>query len=228
MLVTGYIRLDRASRPHDVYASLGAQLLAAGVPTMAFLDSGWGYAYLGRGVSVSPASLDSCWMLNLCRSQRLPSVRDDEKDTPEFLAVQCQKTWWLDRAAETTRENLAWVDYGVLHVPGITVDDVRLWAARAAAAPRDKIIVPSIWGPPKSPPPHDAPSWHFAGGALIVPSHLARWFHVAVVIEAAALAQEQGAVTWEVNLWAAVAAKHPYLFSWYPCDHDRSMFANGP
>ena len=231
MIVTGYVRLDRASRPHDEYRRLGSQLLALGEPITAFLDDWQGTPMCAGGdVIVSRASLKGCWMHPLAIAGRPPAHRNPEKDTPEFLTVQAEKSAWLARAAigAANGEVLGWVDFGILHVAGVRIDAIERWWRRIGGADPSKITVPSIWGPPQSLPGHDSVAWHCAGGALIVPRNLAGWFHDQVQWEAEMLLRDAGAITWEVNLWARVAFRHPERFGWYGCDHDGSMFNNGP
>ena len=229
-LVTGYIRLDSAHRSHESYVALGNRLLGLGLPTTVFLDkSGTQGIVAPPSATVLPASIEGCWLSTLARDAETPQG-SPQKDTAAFHAVQAQKSSWLATASEeeSAFTPLVWVDFGVLHVPGVTEDAIVRFVRRAADVSRMQITAATIWGPPTHPVSADAVSWHFAGGVLVVPAWMARWFHAEVQRQASLLLATEGMVTWEVNYWAAVAREHPEKFAWWQCDHDGSLFDNGP
>ena len=123
-LVTGYVRLDLPNRSHADYGRLGAELLMA----PADVDR-----------QVFAGTPESCWHWRLSDGATLPAG-NPEKDTRAFHAVQHEKTAWVAAAAERTEADiLVWMDYGILHVPGITPALVTAFLERAARqAPRDR------------------------------------------------------------------------------------------
>jgi hypothetical protein len=230
-VVTGYVRLDNGNRPHATYRDLGSRLLSLGVPMTAFVDPlGAAGIDVGRGVDVRSAGLDECWLWQQGRQARLPPG-NPVKDTVAYHAVQHEKTAWLAAVAADCPENmLAWVDFGILHVPGATEAGVRGLVERVSArAPRDRVTVASIWGPPQ-PEQIETQSvqWWCAGGVLIVPRTMAGWLDRRVRESAAGLLAATGSVTWEVNVWAEVWSRHPDRFCSYRCDHNASIVENGP
>jgi hypothetical protein len=228
-LVTGYIRLDSAHRSHESYVEFGNRLLGLGLPATVYHEVMYGTIRGVTGQDMHPTSLDRCWLRMLAASPSVPPGNPD-KDTAGFLAVQAEKSAWIARAArgESPDTRMVWVDFGVLHVPGVTETEIVRFFDRAASAPADRITVASIWGPPEQDIDPTSPAWHFAGGVLIVPASLASWFHAEVVRHAEALLATEGMITWEVNYWAAVALANPEKFRWYPSNHDGSLFENGP
>ena len=228
-LVTGYIRLDSAHRSHESYVEFGNRLLGLGLPATVFHEVMYGTIHGVSGQDMLPAELWRCWLRMLSKSPTVPPGNPD-KDTAEFLAVQAQKSRWICRAArdEDPDTLLVWVDFGILHVPGVTEEGIVRFFDRAARAPVDRITAASIWGPPERDISPMSPAWHFAGGVLIVPAKLAGWFDTEVVRQADALLRREGMITWEVNYWASVALANPERFGWYACDHDGSLFDNGP
>lgn len=212
-LVTGYIRLDLANRSHAEYDQLGALLLEAADCVDQITFGG---------------TVDACWHWAISDGARLPAG-NPEKDTRAFHAVQHEKTGWVAAAAERTdAEVLVWMDYGILHVPGITPEAVTAFLERAAAkAPRDRVGMASIWGPPAiAPLPHRV-AWHCAGGVFTVPRHLALTWHQAVV-DAAVRTRSKGWATWEVNDWAAAWATNLSMVRPWACDHDATLLEAGP
>jgi len=212
-LVTGYVRLDLPNRSHEEYERLGVRLLAA--------SDGVSRWYYGGCV-------EAFWHWQLSDGAALPPG-NPAKDTRAFHAVQHEKTAWMADAAERTDADiLVWMDYGLLHVPGITEAHVAAFLARAAvAAPRDRVGMASIWGPPQHPPGWTAVEWWCAGGVFTVPRHLARPWHEAVVERAVGL-RSRGFVTWEVNDWASAWLLNPGMVQPWRCDHDASLLEAGP
>jgi len=208
-LVTGYLRLDLPNRSHAEYDRLGARLLEA--------------ADLVDQITFG-GTVDACWHWALSDGALLPAA-NPEKDTRAFHAVQHEKTAWVAAAADRTDADiLVWMDYGLLHVPGVTEALVAAFLARAAyRAPRDRVGMASIWeGPPPATPVPYRVAWHCAGGVFTVPRHLALPWHQAVV-DAAVRMRNRGWATWEVNDWADAWRELPDLVQAWRCDHDATL-----
>ena len=214
-LVTGYIRLDLPNRSHDEYDRLGRQLVDAAREG-------------GHEVQTFGGRVDDCWHWSLSEGATLP-LGNPDKDTREFHAVQHEKTSWVVDASEKTDANiLVWMDYGLLHVPGITADMVSQFLERAAAyAPRDRLGMASIWGAPFRQPDWRSVEWWCAGGVFTVPRSLAFAWHDAVVDRAIAM-RSDGHVTWEVNTWATAWARWSNVARPWLCDHNETILEAGP
>ena len=216
-VVTGYIRIDSEHRDHSEYERLGQRLLEIGLPTVAFLDEECRVAP-PASTTVVPASEADFWY----PAKPVPAFANPLKDTQAFLSVQHQKTAWLAEAAgHTDADFMVWIDFGILHVRGVTPEAIADFFQRVPRARRDVVTTPSIWGMPSpGQVSFQHPAWFFAGGVLIVPRRLAEPFDQAV--RHAASLSPSG--TWEVNTWAAVAEVDPSRFDSYPADHDGSLF----
>lgn len=223
-LVTGYVRLDNGNRSHGEYERLAGELLHLHSPAVAFLDgiaAPW-------GVCALPASLRDCWLWGTASRASIP-VGNPLKDTAAYHAVQHQKTAWLAEAADhTDADTLVWIDIGVLHNRSILDRHIPAFLAAVAARPPARITLPSIWSPgPGAVSPH-AVNWTFAGTVAVVPRHMASLWDSLCRSEAAALFDDLGMVTWEVNTWANVARRHPDLFDTYQANHDHTLCTNYP
>lgn len=229
-VVTGYVRLDLPNRSHEEYERLGGRMLSAvDAPVVMFTncDRVRYRRHVSLPTVVLNASLDSCWYWQASDGTVLPGGNPN-KDTRSFLSVQHQKSAWVaDAARWTDAEMLVWIDFGVLHVPGITEDAIRQFVARSANAPRDRISMASIWGPPGHRVAPFKVAWHCAGGVVAVPRRMAEWFHEAVKAEAASVIAS-GFSTWEVNTWANVWQKNPDRFRHWQCDHNATLLGAGP
>jgi hypothetical protein len=213
--VTGYIRLDLPNRSHDEYERLGRQLVGAA-------EAG------GHEVQTFGGCVDDCWHWSLSEGATLP-LGNPDKDTREFHAVQHEKTSWVvDASEKTDADILVWMDYGLLHVPGITADMVPQFLERAAAfAPRDRLGMASIWGVPFRQPDWRSVEWWCAGGVFTVPRSLAFAWHDAVVDRAIAM-RSNGYVTWEVNTWATAWARWSNVARPWLSDHNETILEAGP
>jgi len=214
-LVTGYIRLDLPNRSHGEYERLGGELVAAA-------SEG------GHEVQTFGGRVDDCWHWSLSEGATLP-LGNPDKDTRQFHAVQHEKTSWVVDASEKTDAGImVWMDYGLLHVPGITADMVPQFLERAAAfAPRDRLGMASIWGAPFRQPDWRSVEWWCAGGVFTVPRSLAFAWHDAVVDRAIAM-RSDGHVTWEVNTWATAWARWSNVARPWLCDHNETILEAGP
>ena len=214
-LVTGYIRLNLPNRQHAEYERLGGELVAAA-------EGGGHQVMLGGG------AVDDCWHWSLSEGATLP-LGNPDKDTREFHAVQHQKTSWVvDASEQTSADILVWMDYGLLHVPGITSGMVSQFLDRAAReSPRDRLGMASIWGAPTRQPDWRSVEWWCAGGVFTVPRSVAFAWHDAVVDRAIAM-RAAGHVTWEVNTWAAVWARCNNVVLPWRCDHNETILEAGP
>jgi len=226
-LVTGYVRLDSPHRSHREYLDLGRRLFDLGLPTVAFWDGPPGDLDYPH-VDLRPASLDRCWLHEPARGAASPAGVAGGKDGVSYMVVQNQKSAWLADSAEAA-EMLIWIDWGIFHLgdlqrwdPGPAVRELVAWVD--AEAPRDRITMPTIW-----PITSDIRvryteiQWYAAGGVLIMPAAIAGWFDQMVREYAMTWLRSTKLVTWEVNLWAAVARDCLRRFRCYPCDHNQTI-----
>lgn len=223
-LVTGYVRLNNANRSHARYLELGRRLIGIGLPTVAYYDGQAGELLPTPRTKVKPASLHGCWMAEAAAACQ-PPPGSPMKDTTAYCVVQHQKTEWI-AAAAGAGDVLVWVDFGIFHLPCRLNDaHVRGLFALVDATPPDRIAIPGIW-PMRGRPLINflAPAWYVAGGVVIVPAHLAQWFHETTVKYATLQMEASGRTTWEVNTWSAIVRDHPDQFAVYAADHNETLF----
>ena len=230
-MVTGYVRLDLRNRPHADFLRLGNEMLSLGVPMTAFIESAAAEGFTAApGVEVRDTTLAGCWLARAVPDAAIPPGNPD-KDTFAFHVVQHEKSAWIAQAAATSTEPLlCWLDLGLLHVRGVTPDGIAGLVERLALrGARDRVTMASIWGPPAlSDIDPVRVGWWCAGGVLVVPRSLAEWFDQEARASAAVLQHAAGHVTWEVNVWAHVWARHPDRFAHWRCDHDATLVEAGP
>jgi len=211
-IVTGYVRIPDHPRSADEYHRLAANLRRVGAPTRTFMSE------VGR-----------CWLSTFVRDKTITHAVDDNprKNTLDYHIVQHQKTAWLATAAEfgPAADVLVWMDYGIFHQPGITVDVIDEFLRRIEAADKiDEICIPGAWE--RSSGYADSPDWRFCGSSMIMPRAHARTFHEAVKDVTLSRLAATNHVTWEVNDWAVVESLKVLPIRWYKADHNQTQFTN--
>ncbi len=220
-LVTGYVPIPGHPRSAAEYGELGEQLGTVGFskqPFYGLVQDTW----LWRFVEAAPEGRAIAH-----------SVGDNpEKNTLEYHCVQHQKTEWLLRAAQTdtTAEIFVWVDYGILHVPGITVTVIEKLLGdieRHDDTMRGEVAIPGCWG--KQPINDRFPHWRFCGGLIICPRHLVMPLDVAFKKATCRRVVHTRNVTWEVNDLARMEGLYKQVpLRWYQADHNETMFTAWP
>jgi hypothetical protein len=195
-VVTGYVPISCTHRSTDEYLALGARLWRSCDSVVAF-----------RG------TLEKCWLYR-------DGIQPGGKDSEAYFVVTHEKSRWLAAAADLEEshaaDTLVWFDYGMLHNAELDESLVIDFLAEVSRRKPQQIISPSGLGDVHDTP---APCWMFLGGTLIVPRHLAKWFHDECVAERA------WPTTWEVNTWAAVKKRNPDKFAFYNANHNRSLLS---
>jgi len=175
--------------------------------------------------------LEECWLYKAAHGRGTQHRGGDnpKKNTLAYHAVQHEKLAWLAKAAELHPEAdvLAWIDYGVFHLPSVT--PLMISDYLKVAACEHEIAIPGCWDEAFAAqwsPDENYPFWRFCGGAFVCHrSHVAA-FHTAVREAALARLDKTGFVTWEVNDWRKVEESRTLPIRWYHADHDHTMFTN--
>lgn len=216
--VTGFIPIPGHPRKSLEYHGLGDRLLKV-LPTNSL--------YLDRS---SPNDTALFKLLQRKELNPEPCKADNpEKNTTGYHCVNHEKFNFLSYAAEFGLKNelYVWVDYGILHVPGITEDVIKRFVDEVKDFPTDTItipgcashkVVPSVW----------YPCWRFCGGLMVVPTDYVNDLKHAVMDKAIDTVRTTNKLEWEVNTLARVELDDKLPFTWYQADHNETMFTNHP
>jgi len=226
-VVSGFIEIPDHPRGSADYRALGAGLIDALGP------------YEGLIFDSDQNKVEGTWLAQYLRSGQniTHSVADNPaKNTLAYHCVQHEKLAWLAGAAEgdvlgaasnATRpaDTYVWIDYGILHVPGVTAAVIRSFLDRISSFGAS-VLMPGCW--PRREVPHDIPCWRFCGGLIVVPRPLLKLF--VRVAQATAVRQIMSTrnVEWEVNTLARVELLDQVPITWYEADHDQTMFTGAP
>jgi hypothetical protein len=231
IIITGYIPLCNNYRSNDEYIRIGQQFLNCGLPIIAFIEDSVNIE-LGKQVIKYSSNLNSCWLTPYCNNKKLPPTDNPTKDTAQYHSIQFQKTKWISQASKLHDSQLyIWIDFGILHVPGVTIDIIKEFYKNVCLSDYNgklnKITMASIWKLTKnSIIDFLKPNWYLAGGTFIVPRNLTDWFSDEVEKQAISYINKSGYLTWEINIWAQVIQSNSELFQVWYCDHNNTMFSN--
>ena len=210
-VVTAFVPIDGHPRTPEMYSDLGKKLRGINAPLKAFYNS-----------------VQDCWLHKAVTEKTGPvthSVGDNPaKNTLAYHIVQHQKLDWLGAASLLDRhaDVFVWIDYGILHVPGVTVEKINKFLEKIKA---NDLAIPGCWGTDR-PIVDDSPCWRFCGGIIVVPRNLIRRFSTEFQDRTMRNVMLKGNVTWETNDLARVEKYGSLPIRWYAADHDASMVDN--
>jgi len=213
IVVTGYVPIADHPRSERAYHRLGAQLGGLSTP-----------------VHVCRSSLDETWLHQQVLRHTKPvthSVGDNpKKNTLAYHCVQHQKTAWMLEAARAAArpDVVVWLDYGIFHQPGVTVEAIDAFLSRVDDEPT--IAIPGCWKQAVTAEAIDLanPCWRFCGSTLICHRSRLEALDVAIREDVIARLNTTSHVSWEVNTWARVELGATLPIRWYRGDHNQTQF----
>jgi hypothetical protein len=152
-----------------------------------------------------------------------------EKDTIEFLFVQCHKTEWLKMAAKQNpyqTTDFTWIDFGIYHM----IQNEELFQnhlKHISNVTYPLIRIASCIDPNES-CSMDLFSrvvWFFCGS--VIGGNRETLITLADIMKEKCLSifQEKKHLTWEVNIWYMLFQEHKELFQYYKADHNVSILS---
>jgi len=150
-----------------------------------------------------------------------------EKDTMEYIFVQCNKTEWVRQTIDLNiykTNQYIWIDFGIYHMlekedkeknvfkkciqemTEKTYDKVRI----ASCKYKGYVYPYNIY---------DTITYTFAGSVFGGDAHSLLKFAYLVKSEILQLIQEKHILMWELNVWYLVDKKEPELMDFYKCAH---------
>lgn len=210
-VVTGYVPIPDHPRSAAAYGRLGEECFGnlGDVPVRSYY---W--------------PVERCWMYRFLQHApyRLThSVSDNPaKNTVMYHCVNHQKFEWLhhDAMLDPEPDVFVWIDYGILHVPGITVAVIRDMLKKVVD---NDLAIPGCVPKPLT-VDDQHPCWRFCGGLLVVPRTQVSKFYETVRDNAVAHIKKTRNVSWEVNTLARVEKGNTIKIRWYQADHNETMF----
>jgi len=153
-----------------------------------------------------------------------------EKDTVDFLFVQCNKTEWIRTVALQNpfkTVQFVWIDFGIYHI--VRNDALFLKTIHHISNTEcSKVSICSCWNLrlPFVRNIHKDVAWYFAGGIFGgEPEYLIK-FADKMKEKTIQYIQENNSLVWETNLWYQIYLENADLFSPYLADHNVCMLQN--
>ena len=214
-VVSGFTEIPDHPRAGADYKALGEQLIEAiGEHEGLFFD-------------LPEQAPKDTWLAQWLKS--VPNVTHSVADNPEkntlaYHCVQHQKFVWLRDALgqdPQPADIYVWIDYGILHVPGVTAAVIQKFLTRIEDYGH-AVVMPGCW--PRAPVRHDTPCWRFCGGLIAVPRGLVKSFATLALATTMRQIMTTRNVEWEVNTLARLEQADQVPILWYKADHNTSMF----
>ena len=164
-----------------------------------------------------------------------PNTDNPEKDTLEYMFVQCNKTEWLREAIDRNPygskgpselySQFVWIDFGIWHM--IRDDQVFMDSCMKISLDT-KSGVRIACGNSQSDFTnlHKTISWFFLGSIFGGDRDSLIKFANSVKNKCVETIQKHKTIMWEINVWQMVYADDPTLFLCYGANHDASILQN--
>ena len=206
-------------------------LLELNIPLILFVDSVYKRLIPPtkvRIIEIDFNTLETVKLIQAVKNIQLPLSRNTGKDTVDFMTIMNAKPELLKLAipyAETPY--LAYLDAGIKKV--FKLDDTlkQLETLRVHSIPL--VMLPGCH--PIQPQDFNRLAsqidWTFCGGFFIVPKlHVEEFMQIHLKALGVFLAESK--LTWEVNVWTALAPAHRDRIVWFAADHNDTMITAIP
>jgi len=164
-----------------------------------------------------------------------------QKDTIEYMMVQCQKTEWVRQAIILDKyhsDQYMWIDFGIYQF----IDKLPLTAEQKYEKfsqylyqieyqKTNCVRIPHIWNLRLTIDHFDDylrhhVCWYFAGSLFGGGKNALIQFADTMKEVTLTMVNKESWLVWEVNLWYLVYQRHPTCFEPYLANHDETIFAN--
>jgi len=217
-------RLEHFKRLVDAHVPLVVYVCQEYYPVLQAL-----YAEISH-VQLNPFELEDTWTYQICLPwiDRLPSIRNEPKDTFRFLTLMNAKVEFVAQCViqnPFNTDHFAWIDFNVFHVlRDIPLATKRLQQLSSVTTDTVRLLLPGCWQP-QSGWDGNRICWRFCGGFALgsaatftnlfdlYKTHLTEYF------------TKSDCVSWEVNVWAYFETAYPDQFrtDWYSGDHNDTI-----
>jgi hypothetical protein len=229
VFVTSFYAIPNKFHSLDFYLHNLEKLIQTGIPLYCYLDA----SLKEKGDELCKrysnfkipqyVTLDTSW---IPENVIMPEIRNHEKDTKEYFAVQLMKAWCLaDASKYVFHTHLAWIDAGICHIFKDQEKMTDYLHTIATSVWPDDILCPgamwrdvvnNMYGEGKEYTMYTAICWRYLGGFLLGPAHLWPAFYEK---QTACVNEHLPHLMWEVNYWAILDP-----FVWFQADHNIAMF----
>jgi len=192
------------------------------IPTVLFLDKTISMEET-ETLKIVPYSIEDTWCYKEYSSVEpsLPTVRNHEKDTFDYLVIQNSKPEWVFKVSRINPFNtdyFVWVDFGLSHV----IKNKDNFNILKTLKPSHDICL-SVITDTIHPFLSDRICWRYAGGVFYISKIDAELFYETCK---AVLQHIRPRITWEVNIWALIEVSKLLKLNFYYADHNDTLLTN--
>lgn len=157
-----------------------------------------------------------------------PNTDNPEKDTLEYMFVQCNKTEWLREAIDRNpylSSQFVWIDFGIWHM--IRDDQVFTDSCMKISQGFNRGVRIACGNSQSDfTNLHKTISWFFLGSIFGGDRDSLIKFANSVKNKCIETIKKHKTIMWEINVWQMVYADDPTLFLCYGANHDASILQN--
>ena len=147
------------------------------------------------------------------------------KDTIEYMFVQCNKTEWVRDAIQKNffnTDQFVWIDFGIYHVIN-NEQKFEEYIHNLSIKSFENIRFASGFNNNSK---YTKINWFFLGGIFGGDKNSLIKFADLIKSKCIQVIKETHTIPWEVNIWYLVYLENSELFSEYKADHNFSMLSN--
>lgn len=151
-----------------------------------------------------------------------------EKNTIDYMFVQCNKTEWIKNAIHENpynSEQFIWIDFGIYHM--INNDELFIkYINHICESKYDNIRIASGYFNGNEDYIYKQVIWFFLGS--IFGGHKDKLLLFADLMKEKCLSiiKNEKTICWEINIWYLIYKEYPELFSTYTADHNINILIN--
>lgn len=235
-IVSAFIYEDRKNcKTLDEYYQYGNYLLKCNVKKVVFLDQTMHNYITQKGeLNTSLTHLevidkDELYLFKELNNISSFHITDNaEKNTKQYIIVQCLKTEFVSRAIDISpfnSEQFVWVDFGIKHVCDVPRNIFNNYLITLSEKVYSNVRIGGIWDTSNKYNLNILTDvhWFFAGGVFGGSKNHLLLFNDHMKKKCMELINRYHTLTWEVNIWYLIWKENPSLFDIYKCDHNCTL-----
>ena len=232
-IVTAFVQNinNNKSRSIDEYIAFGKKLLNIPNPKIVFIDhQSWQEFFENEKYPLTtfiPIRKEDTYLYNYKDQLTEFQIQGNpEKDTIDYLFVQCNKTEWVANAIDLNiykTGNYIWIDFAIYHmIKEKEYEFFEKWILQMMTKSYEQVRIASCKykGYSVDYNVYKIATWTFAGSVF--------GGNVDSLLEFATLAKkeilktirEKKSIMWEINIWYLIYRKNISFFDMYTCGHD--------
>lgn len=231
-IVTAFININSKYRSIEDYISFGKKLLKISTPKIVFMDVKSYESYFKEHIHEFPSTHFIMFELTdiyLYKYKHLITdfnleTNNPEKDTMEYIFVQCNKTEWVRTAIELNifkTNQFIWLDFGIFHM----IKDEKILESQVIKMSKSSYSNLRIatckfrhYVCPYN--VYKRLTWNFAGSVFGGDIKSLNTFADIVKTKILETIQTKNTIMWELCFWYLVKDVEPELYNCYICGHD--------